>query len=120
MSATPWILIAIGVLIILLAVVALWTRKIPRRPPDYYTFFILGIIWLPVGIATGNNALFIMGLVFMALGAAHKKDWEKNKVKWSDLTPEEKKFRKIIIVALAILLMVGVVVFYITWANQFS
>ena len=111
MSATPWIVIAIGVLIILLAVVALWSRKIPRRPPDYYTFFILGIIWLPAGIATGNNALFIMGLVFMAIGLNHKKDWEKNRVRWSDLTPEEKKFRKILIAALAILVLLGFAAF---------
>ncbi len=111
MPATPWIIIAVGVLIILLAAFALWSRKIPRRPPDYYTLFILGIIWLPAGIATGNNALFILGLVFMALGATHKKDWKKNKVRWSDLTPEEKRFRKILILVLSILIVLGFIAF---------
>ncbi|MCK5233632.1 MAG: hypothetical protein KAJ91_02330 [Candidatus Aenigmarchaeota archaeon] len=118
MSATPLILIAIAVLILLFAVVALWSRKTHKRPTDYYNLFIIGIIWLPIGIATGNSTLWILGLVFLIAERVHKKDWEKNRVRWSDLTPDEKKFREILFVALAILLLVGVVVFYVARASS--
>lgn len=112
MPEVPWIIIVLGILILLPAVVAFWSRKkLPRRPPDYYTFFILGIIWLPAGIATGNSALFAMGLIFMALGITHKKDWKKNRVNWSDLTAEEKNFRKILVIVLLVLVALGFLAF---------
>ncbi|MGC9310200.1 MAG: hypothetical protein ACP5E4_00580 [Candidatus Aenigmatarchaeota archaeon] len=80
-----------------------------KRPPDYYNLFIIGIIWLAVGLPFQNYALAGLGLAFMLAGLAHKKDWEKNRVRWSDLTPEEKKLRMAVTVALGILVLLGLV-----------
>ncbi len=46
----PWILIAIGVLIILLLIVAVFIKKGKKRPTDYYSLFVMGAIWVPFGI----------------------------------------------------------------------
>ena len=73
----------------------------------------MGMVWLPIGISTENYALFIMGLVFIALGLANKKKWKKNRRTWSQLTKKEKKFMMIIIGALVLLLIIGVLAFFL-------
>ena len=45
-----WILIAIAIIIILLAIVAVMIKKKYKRPTDYYSLFISGIIWIALGI----------------------------------------------------------------------
>ena len=113
MAATPWLLVGIGLLIIILAVLFLRSRKTNKRPPDYYNFFIFGIIWLPLGILFNNNVLWMLGLVFLIAGLVHKKDWKKNRVRWDDFTDEEKKFRKIVIGILTLTLLIGIAAFYL-------
>lgn len=108
MDSIPWLIIGIGVLIILFAVFAWKSRQIKKRPTDYYTFFIIGLTWVPIGLATENNTFWIMGLIFMATGLAHKSEWEKNKVRWNDLTEEEKRLKKTLITALLVLLLIGI------------
>ena len=113
MATTPWLLIGIGLLIILLAVLFLLSRKINKRPPDYYNFFIFGIIWLPLGILFNNSVLWMLGLIFLIAGLVNKDKWEKNRVRWDDFTDEEKKFRKTVIGALTITLLIGIAAFYL-------
>ena len=75
-------------------------RRKHKAPVDYYTFFIIGIIWLPIGLATGNPSLWILGLVFMIVGLVHKDKWKKNHKPWNKLDKQEQKLRIIIIIAL--------------------
>ncbi|MFH1836167.1 MAG: hypothetical protein ABH851_08265 [Methanobacteriota archaeon] len=66
----------IAVLVVALLVVALWQRrKNPGRRPEYKMFFILGIVWLLMGIATDNSAFTILGLIFVIAGATNKDKW---------------------------------------------
>ena len=52
MAARFWIMITVAVLLVVLGVVAfLMTRK-KKTLPDYYALFIMGVVWLPLGIAT--------------------------------------------------------------------
>ena len=113
MAATPWLIIGISLLLILFAVLYIHMRKINKRPTDYYNFFIIGIIWIPIGILFNNHILWMLGLVFLIAGLANKDKWEKNRVRWDDLTDEEKKFRKIVISVLTLTLLIGVVAFYL-------
>lgn len=117
MSAKPWILISVAVILVLLFVLMMLFRKKVKAPIDYYNFFIIGITWLPLGIIFKNPALWGMGFVFLAVGLAHKKEWKKNHRPWSKLTKEEKKFRKIIMIALGVLVLVGIVAFLLTHYN---
>ncbi|MFC1741996.1 hypothetical protein ACFL3V_05665 [Nanoarchaeota archaeon] len=108
------IIVAIIVLGLLIATVYFYRgKKLP--PTDYYTFFIMGLIWLPVGIiglATDSSGLeffFIMGLAFLGIGLANKDKWKNNHRTWHQLSKQEQKLKTIMIIGLGILALLGVV-----------
>ena len=113
---TPWILILILALLIVFGAIAVLTNKKEKRPPDYYTFFVMGIVWLIFGLAMNclndvplmGNSLFLMGIVFTIFGAANKSKWKANRVTWKDLTKSERKFKIIIIYLLGAIFLGGV------------
>lgn len=106
----PWLLIAILVMLVLLALVA-WKSK-NKKPTDYYSFFVMGIIWTAIGIPMDNYALSAMGVVFLIVGLVHKDEWKKNRSRWDQLSEKEKK-RKLILIALAgLLVFVGLVLYW--------
>ncbi len=112
--AKPWILIAIAVFVVIfgiLAVLAARARKRKNRPIDYFSWFIIGIIWVAAGLIGFDNMpfFFIMGLVFMIIGLVHKKEWKKNHEanKWKNLSKQEKKIRIWILLILGILVLAG-------------
>ena len=113
MDSIPWIIIAIGVLLILLAVFAWRVSMKNKIPMDYYTLFTVGLVWLLLGIAMGISALWSVGLIFIIIGLAHRKEWKKNRMCCSNITEKEKRFKRIIIAALVILFLLGLVVFYL-------
>ena len=45
------------------------------RDPEYRTFFIMGIAFVPIGIAIGNSVFWIIGLVFLILGITNREKW---------------------------------------------
>ncbi|MFH1455380.1 MAG: hypothetical protein ABIF40_00335 [archaeon] len=109
----PWILISIAVLILLLLAVAIFLSKKNKREPDYYSFFILGIIWTVIGIPLDNFALSAIGIIFLIIGLANKNKWKKNKRTWKKLNKKEKRVRIIITVILGILVLLGLVLYLI-------
>jgi hypothetical protein len=112
MSSIPWIMISIAILLVIGLIVFIFAvRKQKKRPTDYYNLFIIGIIWVGAGIAMGIVPLWTVGLILMAIGLSNKKKWKKNRVRWEDLTPGERKFKIWIIVILGVLLLVGLVTF---------
>jgi hypothetical protein len=115
--AIPWILISIAIILVLLFVLMILFRKKVKAPTDYYVFFIIGLTWLPLGLVFKNPALWGMGLVFLIVGLVHKKEWKKNHRPWNKLSKEEKKYRKIIIAALGVLVLVGLVAFLLAHYN---
>jgi len=74
-------------IVVLLAVFILKMRKSGwKRTIDYKNYFIMGVIWLPFGIAMallyeGMSALgwffAIMGLVYLAIGLVNRGKWGK-------------------------------------------
>ena len=50
-----WILLAIFIIIVVLAIIALFVAKGKKTPPDYYVIFVLGLTWLPLGITTNRK-----------------------------------------------------------------
>jgi len=102
------IILLFGILFAILA-----TKGKIRHKPDYYTFFVMGIIWLPFGIIMDNSALWIMGLIFTIAGLANRKKWKKNHRRWKDLTLSEKKLKTTAIVVGSVTLIVGLIVFFL-------
>ena len=111
-----YLMIGIAVLIILLAVFAIVKNKGKTTEPDYRVFFILGITWLPLGIATDNPAFLGMGAVFMIVGLANRDKW-KDAPKWSDLSPERRRIKMIVVVGLTVLLLVGIAAYILAQSN---
>jgi hypothetical protein len=110
------ILIGIAVLAVLFAVIFIARNRGQRIEPDYRVFFILGITWLPLGIATDNPGFLGMGAVFMAIGLANRSKW-KEEPKWSELSPEKRRIKLFIIGGLTVLLLAGIAFFLLAKSN---
>ena len=114
MSTYPIIAITIAlILVVLLAVMfVVYRRKGEMPETDYRTFFILGITWLPLGLATDNPAFWGMGAVFLIVGLVNKDKW-KEQQKWSDLSQSQRNLKLFVIIGLALLLVATAGVYFI-------
>ncbi|MAG11025.1 hypothetical protein CMI44_01810 [Candidatus Pacearchaeota archaeon] len=113
MDVQIWLLILVAVMIVILAVLAIFTTRRRKRPIDYCSFFIMGVIWFAVGILFKNYILFTVGLIFTIVGLVHKKNWKKNRLRWSDLDKKEKKWRIILMIALGGILLIGALALFL-------
>jgi len=81
MSA-PIISIAIVVLLIVLAVV-FWRRLKQGKglgKTNYKALFILGIVFMIIGVTGMSSAFFVIGLVLMIVGVINKSRWDNGSV----------------------------------------
>lgn len=114
MIQIPWILITILITLVLLGILSFVLFKKKKRPIDYYSWFIIGICWIPLGIISKNHFFWIMGLAFMSIGLYNKDKWKKNRRKWSKLSKEEKILVTAIMVILLVLVVLGLVFFFLS------
>ena len=105
------LLIGIALLAVIFAVIVFKNKGQLKRAPDYRAFFILGITFLPIGIATENPGLWGMGTIFMILGAVNRDKW-KDTPKLSEMEPEIRRF-KLIIIGLLTVLLLAALLFYV-------
>ena len=108
-------MIILGIIIVVGLIIAFMSanaRKKEGRKPNYKAFFIIGITWIPIGIATQNYVFTVAGLAFIILGFTKKKEW-KDQPKWKDLSPAEKKMKLTLIIFLSLILILGVVFYFI-------
>jgi len=102
----------VAFLIIGLGIFLVARNKGTKMEPDYRVFFILGITWLPLGISTDNAALLAMGIIFMVMGLVNRKKW-KEQAKWSELSPEKKRAKMIVVIGITILVLLGIIAYII-------
>lgn len=112
MDQSPVILIIIGAIVLLLLVgLYIYSKKAGKRTtPNFRVFFILGITWLPLGIATDNPAFYVLGIVFMIIGLANKDKWGQE-TKWSDLSPETKRLKLIVATVITVVFVALILAF---------
>jgi len=79
--------------------------------------FILGISFLPIGIATDNPGMWGVGAVFLVLGLANRDKW-KDEPKWSELNPERRRTVFLILGGLTVLLLAGLAVYIFAQSNS--
>ena len=109
---TLMIIIAVFLLVgLVIAIIATIIKRKENRKPNYKAFFIIGVCWVPIGIATQNYVFMVIGLVFLVLGLLNRKSWE-NQPKWEDLSPAEKKIKLALIIFLSLILILGVVFYF--------
>ena len=87
MSNLPMVAIvaAVTVILMLAGAVIFVKRKGDLSTTDYRVFFVLGLIWLPMGIATDNPGLWGLGAVFLFVGLANRDKWQD----WKNLSSFE-------------------------------
>jgi hypothetical protein len=66
-----------------------------------------------VGIALENYAISGLGAVYMIIGLVNKKKWGEGQQCWSEMTPEQKKVKIWIIAILGLLVVLGLVAFFL-------
>jgi len=115
MSGNAWLILsgAVTLLIIALAIMAILFQRRTKRPPDYRTFFIMGIIWLAIGVPIGNYLMSALGLILAVFGIAKRKEWKRSTANWSELTREEKVIKMFLLVVLSVLVLVGLLLFFL-------
>ena len=119
----PVIMIVIGtLLVVVLAVVVISAMRGKKLEPDYFSWFWMGLLWLPLGIlmaiTQGNPGYWIfgvMGLVFLALGLRNRDKWRLRR-RFGDLPPEEKQLKLFAIAAgvLMLILLIGAAYYVFT------
>lgn len=116
-----WVILGLVVLLALVAIAV--TKKKGKQPTDYYTLFVIGIIWLPFGIVMKimdsdvfiGNFFIVLGFIYSLIGLLNKKSWKKNHRTWNELNNERKSFKIIasLILGLAVLIGLSVVYFFV-------
>jgi hypothetical protein len=118
MLARGWIMIAIAIAILVLGILFIISSLVSKkkRKADYYNLFIMGIIWIAIGIPLRNNLLVALGIVFGIVGLVHKKEWKKNRkeYKWAGLNKYEKILAVVFVIFLIIALLAGIVILCLT------
>jgi len=122
----PWIIIAVAVLIVFIGIIAVIAvaKKKGKHEPDYYAFFVMGLIWTLTGIVPflihgfdntyiSFNGLFVMGVIFLIIGLANKDKW-KNRKTWQDLDPVQKKLKIALIVILGVMVLLGLAAYLLS------
>ena len=110
--STPIILIILVALFVLIAVITIINNKKYNHKPKFKIFFIIGICWIPLGVATKNPVFSAVGLLFMILGLINKKKW-KEEPKWSELPPEIRKMKLILILIISLIFLGGIVLYFL-------
>ncbi len=67
----------IALIILALGVIYAWklNREGKQHETNYQTLFTIGVVWLPIGIATNNPVFFILGTVFTITGVVNSDKW---------------------------------------------
>ncbi|MBN1316418.1 MAG: hypothetical protein JXA42_13165 [Anaerolineales bacterium] len=100
-------LLVLGLLVFFIA----WKIIKPEKiEPNYRLFFIMGITWLPIGIALDNPGLWGMGIIFMVLGLVNKNKWGEES-SWSEMTMEQRRYKLFIVIGLLVLVVFGFLAF---------
>ena len=107
--------ILIGLLALILIAVLLVARRKQGEAPiaDYRALAVMGMVWVPVGVAIDNLGLWGVGLVFLIIGLVNRDKWKEQRA-WSDLTSAERRTRLVVLAGLVLLLMIGLGAFFCT------
>ena len=108
-----WIILSLLILGALTLLLGYYVSKKKKRPTDYYTLFIMGIVFLPIGVATENYPLAVLGMTFSVVGLINKDKWKKNKQTWETLSKKERKFMIVTIAIITLLLVSGIATFFL-------
>ncbi len=125
MDMVPWILVAIGLLVLLLGVVV-WKRRKEHRTTDYRSYFTTGIVWVASGLILvllpwllHGEHLNAMGAFFLIMGVGYAIVGLMNRDKWGKQAKVSPETRKKTIAILGLAALVGLLI-ALLFATRFS
>ena len=100
--------LVIGVIVLFAFIVILLKMKNKEQETEqnYRALFIFGITWILLGVTTDNTIFWIMGIIFLIVGLVNRDKWKDIPV-WSDLSPEKRKIKLLLIIGIIALLLAG-------------
>lgn len=105
------VLISVAIILAILGIIGFFVLRKSGCGVDYYSMFIIGLIWIPIGIILKIPALWILGTILLIVGLVNKKAWRK-RCMWVNLSSGDKWARIIILLALIILLAAGLYIIF--------
>ncbi len=109
----PYLIISILVVLILVVLAVIYFSRKSKLPPDYYSLFMMGLVWMPIGVVFDNYALTAMGVIFMIIGLVHKDKWKENRRDWKNMPDERRKLMIVVMVLLGVLVFAGLLLFFL-------
>jgi beta-lactamase regulating signal transducer with metallopeptidase domain len=109
-----WLVLMIVVAAIIIGLgifMAIRVRRTNERP-NYRAWLIIGLSWIPLGIATKNPFFYIVGAAFIIISLLNKDKWREEK-KWSEHTRAEKILKIVLVSIVAIMLIAMVIIFFL-------
>lgn len=108
-STIMWMVFATITALAIFAVFMFKKGKFKTDEVDYRTYFIIGVTWIPLGIAADMIAFWSLGLIFLLVGLVNYKKWG-TPVK---LNKKQQKFMMWVILGLVIAVILSVVIMFL-------
>jgi NhaP-type Na+/H+ or K+/H+ antiporter len=87
-----WIIVSLLILGLIVLLCFIFFKRARRREPNYRALFFVGILWLAIGLPSGNETLTMLGIVFAAAGIVNRKRWGRKR-RWKKLSKKEQRMR---------------------------
>jgi hypothetical protein len=98
-----WILVALIIFLFVSVFVLVFVKRKGKHTVDYYTLFIMGIIWTAISVPLKNWFLGVLRIIFLIVGGINKKKWKINQRQYSK---EDRKMLWIItLIGLVVLIL---------------
>lgn len=117
MTTISWIIFGLIIALIVIMILSFKLKKGKKLRPDYYSLFIMGVIWLPAGILMKifipnsiGNVFLVLGAIYFVIGLMHRDEWRSSHRVWEQSSKKEKKLKLLLIIILGFIVLVGMVV----------
>jgi hypothetical protein len=104
------VLAMIAAMAIITAAGFVFVLKSKRGPTDYRALFVMGIISFVAGLLMDNYALMLLSIIISMISVSNKDKWETN---WKKVSKEEKRASAIIFALILVVIIIGVVAYYL-------
>jgi len=113
MDTIFWIIVAILIIAVILSAIALYVNRKRKVKTDFYGLFVIGILWLVIGVPLNNFAMIVLGAIFFVVGLVNNRHWKENRKNWKKLKKKHMIMISIIAALSFILLIAGLVIYYL-------
>ena len=111
MDLKIWLAFGLAIMVIVAGILTIILNLKPKgKSIDYYSLFIIGVIWVLAGAAIQNYPFSVLGAIFILVGLVKKREWEQNKKHWNKLNRDERRLVFAMIVILGLLVLAGIYV----------